>query len=166
MRNLTPAIELIKHFEGIEDGDPTTVNLDPYMCPAGYWTIGWGHVVTNAKGRQLAGLRDRQQARAIYPAGITMAEAEALLADDVRRFAAGVERLVKVPINDNEFGALVSLAFNIGMGHFSGSSLLGLINKGALDWAPKEFLRWNKSGGRVLPGLQRRREAEVALWNA
>lgn len=53
--DLQRTIELIKRFEGIEDGDPTTVNLDPYLCPADYWTIGWGHVVLNPDGQQLRG---------------------------------------------------------------------------------------------------------------
>src|SRR4051794_31205741 len=52
-RDLSGAVKLIRSFEGIEDGDPTTANLDPYLCPAGYWTIGWGHVVIGQDGQML-----------------------------------------------------------------------------------------------------------------
>lgn len=75
-RNLQPAVELIKRFEGIEDGDPSTANLDPYLCPADHWTIGWGHVVLNSEGRAIRGKANRHLAHAIYPNGITMQEAE------------------------------------------------------------------------------------------
>lgn len=166
MQKFISAIELIKRFEGIEDGDPSTVNLDPYLCPAGYWTIGWGHVVLDADGKQLKGAGNRKAAQAIYPHGITMAEAETLLADDVRRFSAGVAKLVKAVLTDNQFCALVSFSFNVGIGAFSGSELLRAINNGAFDRVPAQIMRWTKSGGKELAGLKRRREAEVALWQS
>jgi len=78
-RDLRQAVDLIKRFEGLGDGDPTTTNLDPYLCPADYWTIGWGHVVTDAQGKMLKGAANKKPARAVYPNGITMAEAEAHL---------------------------------------------------------------------------------------
>jgi lysozyme len=165
-RDLTQAVELIKSFEGILDGDPSTVNLDPYLCPAGYWTIGWGHVVLDPRGNQIKGAANRQQASSIYPEGLTMAEAEVLLVDDIRRFAAGVEKLVKVAISDAKFCALVSFAFNVGVGALQRSTLLRVINEGALEKAPTQFMRWTKAGGKELAGLKRRREAEVKLWQS
>lgn len=163
-RDLRKAIELIKSFEGILDGDPTTVNLDPYLCPAGYWTIGWGHVVLDAKGRQIKGKNRKQDAYDRYPGGITRSKAEDLLNQDLRRFIVGVENLVDVPLNDYQFGALVSFTFNLGLGAFSKSTLRRVINQGEYAKAPEQFVRWVRSGGKVLNGLVRRRKAEVALW--
>lgn len=163
-RNLQPAIDLIKAFEGLRDGDPTSIRLDPYLCPSGYWTIGWGHVVLDPSGKQLRGPENKQRAREVYPHGISLDEASVLMADDVRRFAAGVFRAVKVELNDNQFCALVSLAFNIGFGAFSRSTLLTFVNRGLFDKVPAQFLRWNKIAGAESIGLARRRKAEVMLW--
>ena len=163
-RNLQPAIDLLKAFEGLKDGDPTTVRLDPYLCPADYWTIGWGHAVLDPKGLPLKGSVNKQRAREVYPHGLSLEEAAVLLADDVRRFAAGVYHVVRRPVTDNEFCALVSFSFNVGYGAFSRSTLLKVINQGEKDKVPPQFMRWTKAGGRELPGLVRRRRAEVNLW--
>ncbi len=163
--DLTNAVNLIKAFEGILDGDPSTVNLDPYLCPAGYWTIGWGHVVLDAYGRQIKGKENKALAYAIYPKGITMDEAVVLLNDDLRRFTMGVQSLVTVPISNNQLCALISLVFNIGLGAFKKSTLLRYLNNGDYKSVPAQFKRWNKSKGKVLNGLTRRRAAEVAVWN-
>jgi lysozyme len=165
-RNLSQAVELIKSFEGIPDGDPTTVNLDPYLCPAGYWTIGWGHVALDPRGKQIKGAENKALARSVYPGGITKAEAEVLLTDDVRRFSAGVEQLLKVAVSDVKFCALVSFAFNVGVGALERSTLLRLVNEGAFDLVSAQFLRWTKAGGKELAGLKRRREAEAKLWQS
>ena len=165
-RNLKQAVELIKSFEGIPDGDPTTVNLDPYLCPAGYWTIGWGHVVIDPRGKQIKAAKNKALARSVYPAGITRAEAEVLLANDVRRFSSGVEQLLKVTVSDAKFCALVSFAFNVGIGALERPTLLRLDNEGTFDQVPAQFLRWTKTGGKELAGLKRRREAEVRLWQS
>ena len=165
-RDLSQAMELIRSFEGIADGDPTTVNLDPYLCPSGYWTIGWGHVVSDRCGgniRRRAG--GKALARSVYPNGITKAEAEALLTDDVHRFSAGVEQLLKVTVSDVKFCALVSFAFNVGVGALERSTLLRLVNEGAFDLVPAQFLRWTNAGGKDLAGLKRRRKREIELWN-
>ena len=83
------------------------------------------------------------------------------LADDIRRFAAGVEKLVQVEISDARFCALVSFAYNVGVGALARSTLLRLVNQGKMAEAPAQFLRWTKSGGKELAGLKRRREAEA-----
>lgn len=165
-KDLTQAVELIKSFEGILDGNPRTVNLDPYLCPAGYWTIGWGHVVLDPRGKQIKGAANKDEACSIYPEGVTMVEAEVLLTDDIRRFSAGVEKLVNVAISDAKFCALVSFAYNVGVGALQRSTLLRVINEGTLEKAPAQFLRWTKAGGKELAGLKRRREAEVKLWQS
>ena len=163
-RNLRQAIELIKSFEGIIDGDPANVNLDPYICPAGHWTIGWGHVVRDPQGRPIKGVENKQHARAVYPTGLTMIEAEVLLGDDVRRFAAGVEKLLQVKVSDAQFCALVSFAYNVGVSALERSTLLQVINRGNFDQVPAQFLRWTKTNGKELAGLKRRRQAEANLW--
>ena len=163
-RNLNKALELIKSFEGILDGNPDTVNLDPYICPAGYWTIGWGHVVTTRRGEPIKGMENKHLAEAVYPTGISMAEALMLLLDDIKKFSTGVEKLVTVPISDNQFCALVSFAYNVGLYALSKSTLLRVINAGEFDKAPAQFMRWTKAGGKELAGLVRRRKAEADLW--
>ena len=93
-------IELVKSFEGIPDGDPGTVLIDAYLCPAGVWTIGWGHAIRDARGQMLKGPAQKAAARAAYPGGITREQAETLLKADLLDFCRDVSRLVKVPVND------------------------------------------------------------------
>jgi GH24 family phage-related lysozyme (muramidase) len=162
------AIELIKSFEGIPDGDPTTVNIDAYLDPVGIWTIGWGHALVH-NGAHLRGAQNRALARSMFPGGITRAQAEALLRGDLIEFAAGVSRLAQVPLDDAQFGALVSFAFNAGLGNLSKSTLLKKLNAGDVSGAADQFLVWNKArnGQGVLvelAGLTRRRRAERALF--
>jgi lysozyme len=165
-RDLTPAIDLIRRFEGIADGDPSTARLDPYLCPADHWTIGWGHVVRGPDGKPIRGKENRAAARAIYPDGITLEEAGVLLADDVRRFAAGVEDLLAVKVNDRQFCALVSFAYNCGLGALKTSTLLRKLNEGDHDAVPEQLMRWTKVGGKESRGLRNRRAAEAALWTS
>jgi lysozyme len=163
-RNLAPAVETIRAFEGLLDGDPATANLDPYLCPAGYWTIGWGHVVRDAEGRMLKGQAVAGHAKAVYPRGITLEEARVLLDDDIRALLPTLEAVITVPVNDNQFSALTSFVFNIGIGAFKRASLLRKLNAGDYAAVPKELMRWVRAGGKVLAGLKRRRAAEARLW--
>lgn len=165
MNDYKEAIELIKRFEGIMDGDPSTVNLNPYLCPAGYWTIGWGHAVLDTYGNNLKGKESKKAAYKVYPNGITLDVAKIILEDDVRRFAVYVNDKVKVPLTDNQFSALVSFCFNVGAGNFNKSSLLRLLNEKNYSAVPTELKKWTKGGGRVLPGLVKRRAAEAKLWD-
>ena len=148
MRELNKAgLNIIKQFEGLY--------LKPYLCPAKVPTIGYGTIkYPNGKAVTLA---DR---------AITEKEAEAYLVHEVREKANGVSKLVKVEINENEFSALVSFAYNIGLGALSSSTLLKLLNAKAADRVAvaDQFLRWNKAGGKELNGLTRRRQAERALF--
>lgn len=160
-------IDLIKSFEGIKDGDKLTPNYDAYLCPADYWTIGYGHVV-KIGGVMLRGKDNEAKARIAYPRGLTLAECETLLADDLARYAQAVESFVKVKITDNQFAALVSFSYNNGLNAFGGSTLLELLNKGYYESAAAQFLVWNKAtvNGKkvVLNGLTRRRQAEKQLF--
>lgn len=163
-RELNEAGEtLIKGFEGIADGDPSTVNLDPYMDLVGYWTIAWGHLITYG-GRNLRGEADRMQAKALYPDGITMDQAEALFKADVLEACRDVEHDVLTPLTDNEFAALVSFTFNEGGRNLDTSTMLRMLNLGDIEGAAQEFPKWNRAGGAVVAGLTRRRLAEQALF--
>ena len=161
------AVDLIKAFEGIPDGDPSTVNIDAYLCPAGIWTIGWGHAIVD-NGAQLKGPANKARARALYPGGITRAQAEALLAGDLIPRAASVSAMLKVPVNDGAFGALIALVFNIGAANLGASTLLRKLNAGDMAGAADQFLVWDKArvNGvlQALAGLTRRRRAERSMF--
>lgn len=134
-------IELIKHFEGLR--------LEAYKCPAGVWTIGYGHTNNVHRG-------DR----------VTKQEAEEMLVKDLVRFEKGVNDAVRVPIYQGQFDALVSFSYNMGLSAFRKSTLNVYLNKGEYDKAREELKVWVRGGGQVLPGLVRRREAEYRIWNA
>jgi lysozyme len=161
------AVDLIKSFEGIPDGDPSTVNIDAYLCPAGIWTIGWGHAIVDG-GVQLKGPAQKARARALYPGGITRAQAEALLRGDLVPRAASASSLLKKPVSDAQFGALIALLFNIGAGNLAASTLLRKLNAGDMAGAADQFLAWDKArvNGVLQPlaGLTRRRRAERAMF--
>lgn len=136
-------IALIKHFEGWFP--------KAYKCPAGVWTIGYGHT----------GLKHKDGS--VFPGRtITVAEGERLLRHDMDVFEARVSRLVTVPLNDDEYAALVSFDFNTGALHKS--TLLKKLNAGDRQGAAAQFALWNKANGKVLPGLVKRRKAERALF--
>lgn len=161
------AVEMIKSFEGIPDGDASTVNIDAYLDPIGIWTIGWGHAIP-FKGDFLRGAANKASARSLYPGGITKAQAEALLRGDLVDTTAAVLRLVKVDVDDAQLSALISFAFNLGAGALGKSTLLRLLNSGDFSAAAQQFLVWDKArvNGelKALPGLTRRRRAERALF--
>lgn len=183
-RDLAPAYALVRAFEGLGDGDPSTVNLDPYLCQAGVWTIGWGHVVRDARGRALKGQALRAAARAIYPNGITRDEAATLLVDDVRPVASALEGLVPVILGTAaegllprtewfdavRFGVLVSFTYNHGLEAFRTSTLRKRLDAGRFDLVPAELVKWNKvrdpkTGAlKVSRGQVRRRRLEIEAW--
>lgn len=141
-------LDLIKEFEGFR----ASAYLDTLANPP-VWTIGYGTTAAAGVG--------------IIPmSGMKITEAQALgyLDAAVTKFSHQVTRLLKRPANDNEFGAMVSLAYNIGPGAFAKSSVLRLFNAGDKEGAAAAFLLWNKAGGKVLRGLVRRREAEKKLF--
>ncbi len=134
-------LALIKTFEGL--------HLTPYLCPGKIWSIGYGHTRTVRAGMT-----------------ITPDEADALLQDDLRLAERAVQRLVAVPLNDNQFSALVSFTYNVGIGNFENSTLLKLLNRGWYEQVPAQLTRWNNANGEALGGLSRRRAAEGQLWSA
>jgi lysozyme len=132
-------LELIKHFEGCE--------LQAYKCPAGVWTIGYGHIKGVSEGMT-----------------ITQQEAENMLRDEMAEYEGYVNNLVTVELNQNQFDAMVSWVYNLGGGNLGASTLLKVLNLGNYSEVPEQIMRWNKAGGRVLEGLTRRRQAEADLF--
>jgi lysozyme len=139
-------INLIKSFEGL--------SLKPYLDAVNIPTIGYG-TIQYPNGQKVS-MKD--------PA-ITEAQAIEFLEHEVNMKASVVEDMVKVPLNDNEYAALVSFSYNVGSNALQTSTLLKLLNSGADKVAvADQFLRWNKAGGKELKGLTRRREAERSLF--
>lgn len=126
--------------------------LRAYQDSVGIWTIGVGHTAAAGPPVPRAGMT------------ISAAEADAILTGDLRRFEVGVERLARVPLTQGQFDALVSFAFNVGLGALENSTLLRKLNAGDYAAAALEFMRWDKAGGRRLAGLTRRRAAEAAMF--
>lgn len=168
MRCTSKGRNLVKKWEGIEDGDPKTVNLDPYLCPAGYWTIGWGHVVRDPRGTMLRGHHNCQAAKAMYPKGISRDEAELLIAADLIVYENCVRRIARKDCTQDQFDAMVALCFNIGPTAFIKSSVARHHAAGRDPEAADAFLMWVKAtvdGRRItLKGLKNRRMDERALY--
>ena len=139
MKTSPKGIALIKEFEGLR--------LKAYLCPGGVWTIGYGHT---------AGVKPGMV--------ISEAQAEEYLKADLISFERYLNGL-GLAFNQNQFDALISLIYNIGIGNFQKSTLLRKARINANDNSiMDEFLRWVYSKGRVLPGLQRRRLREMKLY--
>lgn len=132
-------LQIIKDAEGLR--------LKSYRCPANIATVGYGHTGPDVKDGQT----------------ITLDRANELLALDLAKFEQAVALLCPVTTS-NQFAALVSFAFNLGPEALKSSTLRRLHNEGHYDQAAAQFARWNKAGGRVLPGLVKRRAAEAALY--
>ena len=132
-------IALIKRFEGCK--------LQAYKCSAGVPTIGYGSTRGVTMDMEIS--QDR---------------AEALLLEDIADFEEEVNKCVKVPLEQNQFDALVSWTFNLGGANLKASTMLKKLNSGEYEEVPAQMKRWNKAGGKVLQGLIRRREAEALLF--
>lgn len=131
-------LNLVKQFEGFE--------AEAYKCPAGVWTIGYGHTL-NVRPKDV----------------ITEAQASQLLKEELQSYAAKVAKIVPVT-NQNQFDALVSFAYNLGVNALGTSTLIKKHLAADYKGAQAEFARWNKAAGKVLQGLVKRRAAEAALY--
>lgn len=139
-------IDMIKEFEGFRS--------KPYLDAVGVPTIGYGatHYGNGVKVK----MSDKP---------ISEAEASALLQDMLKQYEKPVLYLVTSKINQNQFDALVSFTYNLGVANFRKSTLLKKVNSNPMDLIiSHEFLRWNRAGGKVLAGLTRRRKAEAELY--
>lgn len=139
MRTSQRGIDLIKSFEGLR--------LSAYQDSVGVWTIGYG--TTRGVTRYMT---------------ITVEQAERMLSNDIQRFEPEMDKLVKVPLNQNQWDALMSFVYNLGAANLASSTLLKLLNKGDYQGAADQFPRWVNAGGKRLEGLVKRRAAERALF--
>lgn len=141
-------VPLVKHFEGLHRIVRRTpaISVAPYICPAGYWTIGYGHVC-------------RQDTPEIGEP-----EAERLLYSDLQTARGQTLALTRWPLQAPQIDALTSFVFNLGISRYRASTLRAVINRGELDRVPGELRRWVFGGGQKLPGLVLRREAEIELF--
>lgn len=143
MRVSANGIAVLHYFESCR----LTAYPDPGTGGAP-WTIGWGHTGPEV----VKGLT------------WTQAKADAVFAQDLARFEAGVLEVVRFGVTQAQFDALVCFAYNCGLSALRDSTLLKLFNDGRFDLVPAQFARWNKAGGKEMKGLTRRRAAEVALF--
>jgi lysozyme len=143
-RALQLAAELAKSFEGCR--------LSSYRCPAGLWTIGWGHLLSANPDADFSGMT------------ITQAEADRLLEEDLAKALRYVLAFVKVPLTDEQLAALTDFVFNLGPVAFKASTLRTIVNDQRHDAVPEQLRRWVYSRGLKLAGLVRRREAEIRLY--
>jgi len=134
----------IKKWEGVRRA--------AYKDSVGVWTIGVGHTAAAGPPIPRAGLT------------LTEAEVDAVLRKDLGAAERAVQSLVRVPLTDNQYGALVSFVFNVGAGAFAKSALLRKLNAGHYDAVPGELMKWVNGGGRRIEGLVNRRSQEAALW--
>lgn len=141
MKTSDLGVNVIKEFEGLR--------LQAYQCSAAVWTIGYGHTAQVKAGDV-----------------ITASQAERLLRLDLRQAEQTVLTQVQVPLNQNQFDALVSFIFNVGAGAFRRSTLLRRLNTHDYAGAASELLRWVHAGGVRLRGLERRREREKGLFES
>ncbi len=141
-------LDLIRRFEGLR--------LKAYRDAVGVWTICYGHTSMIGAPIVRPGMR------------LSREECDRILRRDVEKFAAGVADVIgaeaMAQLNDNQFGALVSFAFNVGIGNLKRSSVLRAVRDGRFDDVPRLLMRWTKAGGRRLRGLVHRRRAEGRLW--
>ena len=139
MRTSQKGVSLIKAFEGLR--------LKAYQDSVGVWTIGYG--ATRGVSAAMS---------------ITAEQAERMLQNDLGRFEPDLDRLVQVPLSQNQWDALMSFVYNLGAANLGSSTLLKLLNSGDYAGAAEQFPRWNKAGGQVLAGLTKRRAAERQLF--
>ncbi len=152
------AIEGIKKDEG--------VRTKPYRCPALLWTIGVGHVIDQNHIRVKFDERKNLPIPDGWDRVLSMAEVDALLAQDLATFERGVLRLCPSGLTQGRFDALVSFSFNVGLGNLQRSTIRMKHNRGDFEGAAESFMAWTKAGGKELPGLVKRRKHERALYES
>jgi lysozyme len=149
-------LDMIVHHEGCK--------LKPYQCPALLWTVGVGHVIDPNHIKVPIAERKALPIPDGWNRTLSMGEVDEILAQDLQRFESGVRRLCPDGLTPGRFGALVSFAFNVGLGNLQRSSLRMKHNRGDFEGAAEAFLDWTKAGGKVLKGLVSRRNDERALY--
>jgi lysozyme len=132
-------LALIKKFEGCE--------LEAYKCPAGVWTIGYGHTKDVKEGDK-----------------INKDEADYLLQEEMIEYESYIDDMVEVDLNQSQYDSLCAWVYNLGPSNLGSSTMLKVLNEGKYAEVPQQIKRWNKANGEVLTGLIRRREAEALLF--
>lgn len=158
MKMAAATLPMIKHHEG--------TRYKAYRCPAMLWTIGVGHVLYPEQGKLPMDQRKNFPLRPNDARTFTKEEVDQILEQDLQRFIVGVQRYCPDGLNENRLGALVSFAFNVGLGTLQRSTLRQKHNRGDFEGAAEELLKFSKAGGKVLPGLLKRRNDERALYLA
>jgi len=143
MRTSPAGLSLIKSSEGFR--------AHTYLDVAGFPTIGYGHRLLHPES---------------FPNGVDEPQAAEILLSDLRDAELAVQRLVKVPLTQGQFDALVDFCFNLGQGRLAASTLLQSLNAGQYEAAAQQLLRWDHAGAHENPALKARRQAELALWQA
>jgi lysozyme len=153
------AILMIKHHEG--------VRYKPYRCPAALWTVGVGHLLYPAQSTLKSPDRLSYPLKPADARVWSSEEVDALLAADLVRFERGVARYCPAAVgNQGHFDALVSFSFNLGLGTLQRSSIRSCYNRGEYENAADGFLKYTRGGGKILPGLVKRRNDEIAVFKA
>ena len=156
MRVSDRAIKMLKHHEGVRQ--------KPYRCPARLWTIGVGHVMYPEQGKLKIDQRDQVALRPEDNRVFSMDEVDGILKSDLQRFERGVASYCPVPLTQGQFDALVSFSFNVGLGTLQRSTLHQKVIRGDMEGAADEFLKYCTAGGKILRGLQIRRQDERNLF--
>jgi lysozyme len=151
-------IQQIKLDEGVKN--------KPYQCPALLWTVGVGHVIDPHHAKVPFANRKALPIPDGWNRVLSSEEIDEILRKDLARFEAGVLRLIKVKLTQGQFDALVSFSFNVGLGNLQNSTLRMKINREDYAGAAEQFLVWTKAGGRVLPGLVKRRTHEKEMFES
>lgn len=157
-------LDVIMHFESLHDGDLTKIGLQPKKDPAGIWTVGYGHALQYIDKSWLKGDVGYEKIYKVYPQYLNMTEtqANALLISDLSYYEPRVSGL-NLDLSQQEFDAVVSFSYNVGVTAFKNSTLCKRIRN--REGGVKEaFLMWCKSGGETLLGLTRRRNTEAILF--
>jgi lysozyme len=158
MKVSAKCIQQIKLDEGVRS--------KPYQCPALLWTVGVGHVIDPTHARVPMANRKELPIPPGWDRVLSAEEIDDILRKDLARFESGVLRLIKVPMTQGQFDALVSFSFNVGLGNLQNSTLRMKINRGDYEGAAEQFLVWTKAGGKVLPGLVKRRTHEKEMFES
>jgi len=158
MRVSQKCIDQIKKDEGVRNR--------PYQCPALLWTVGVGHVIDPNHAKVPMADRKALPIPAGWDRVLSADEIDDILRTDLARFEAGVLRLIKVPLTQGQFDALVSFSFNVGLGNLQNSTLRMKVNRSEFEAAAEQFLVWTKAGGKVLPGLVKRRTHEKEMFES
>ena len=151
-------IDQIKRDEGVRNR--------PYQCPALLWTVGVGHVIDPNHAKVPMANRKQLPIPAGWDRVLSNEEIDEILRKDLARFEQGVSRLITAPLTQGQFDALVSFSFNVGLGNLQNSTLRMKVNRQDYEGAAEQFLVWTKAGGKVLPGLVKRRTHEKEMFES